>query len=236
MKVHVLTLFPQMFPGPLGVSLAGKALEKGLWTLEAHNIRDHSFDRHGTVDDTPFGGGPGMVMRPDVVHRAIEASANKCHNPRFVYMTPKGAPLTQERVKDFSVSARDLVVLCGHYEGIDQRVIDTWNFEEVSVGDYILSGGEMAALVFLDSIIRLIPGVMGHEESHREESFSDNLLEYPHYTRPQIWNDLSVPEVLLSGHHKNIRAWRQEQSELITQARRPDLWERYCAPSSTLLT
>jgi tRNA (guanine37-N1)-methyltransferase len=235
MKAHVLTLFPGMFPGPLGHSLAGKALEKGLWSLQAHNIRDAATDRHACVDDTPFGGGPGMVMRADVVHTAVEAVAALCANPRFIFMTPRGTPLSQERVQAVHLSEepQELVILCGHYEGIDQRVIDAWGFEEVSVGDYILSGGEMAAMVLLDSIVRLIPGVMGHEASHLEESFSVPLLEYPHYTRPQVWNEQAVPEVLLSGHHLNIQKWRQQQSELITQTRRPDLWQRYCGHSST---
>ena len=238
MKAHVLTLFPGMFPGPLGHSLAGRALETGLWSLEAHNIRDFATDRHACVDDTPFGGGPGMVMRADVVHRAVEHAANLCLNPRFIFMTPRGTPLSQGWVQACPFSqevTQELVILCGHYEGVDQRVIETWKFEEISVGDYILSGGEMAAMVLLDSLIRLIPGVMGHEESHVEESFSLPLLEYPHYTRPQIWNDQPVPEVLLSGHHLNIQKWRQHQSELITQTRRPDLWQRYCDPSSTTL-
>ena len=211
-------------------------MEKGLWSLTAHNIRDFAMDRHSCVDDTPFGGGPGMVMRADVVHAAITAVAAQCNNPRFVFMTPRGKSLTQEMAQSFHTpqeTPQEWVILCGHYEGVDQRVIDAWGFEEISVGDYVLSGGEMAAMVLLDSMVRLIPGVMGHEESHLEESFSVPLLEYPHYTRPQVWNETAVPEVLLSGHHLNIQKWRQEQSEFITQKRRPDLWQRYCEISST---
>ncbi len=236
MHVHVLTLFPDMFPGPLGHSLAGKALGKELWSLKAHNIRDYTVNRHACVDDTPFGGGPGMVIRADVVHAAIEAVSSLCSRPRYIFMTPRGEPLTQgvlNTLRATPCETQEWIILCGHYEGVDQRVIDAWGFEEISVGDYILSGGEMAAMVLLDGLVRLIPGVMGHEESHVEESFSVPLLEYPQYTRPQVWNDRAVPEVLLSGHHLNIQKWRQQQAHFITQQRRPDLWQRYCDHSST---
>ena len=227
-RAHVLTLFPEMFPGPLAVSLAGKAREEEKWDLNVYNIRDHAPDRHKTVDDSPFGGGPGMVMRPDIVHACItHVCQQQQRPPLMVYLTPRGRPLQQDMLRRFAHPPGELVILCGHYEGIDQRVIDAWNFEEVSIGDYVLSGGEMAALVLLDGIIRLLPGVVGEPASLTEESFSQPLLEYPHFTRPQEWAFGKVPDVLLSGHHQKISDWRQQQAESITAERRPDLWQRY---------
>lgn len=215
----VLTLFPPMFPGPLGQSLAGRALSAGLWRLDVRDIRDAATDRHRTVDDTPFGGGAGMVMRPDVLDAAIGPDDGR----PLLYLTPRGRPLAQDRVRALAAGpgAR---LLCGRYEGVDQRVLDARDAEEVSIGDYVLSGGELPALVLLDACVRLLPGVMGAEASAEEESFSAGLLEYPHYTRPAQWRGCGVPEVLLSGHHAAIAAWRRAQAEQITQARRPDLW------------
>lgn len=227
---HVLTLFPEMFPGSLGHSLAGRALEQGLWHLETHNIRDYATDRHRTVDDTPFGGGSGMVMRPDVVNRAIESAAAKCHAPHFVFMTPRGKPLTQGLLDTLKTKS-ETIILCGHFEGIDQRVIEAWPFDEVSLGDYILSGGEVAATVLMDGVVRLLPGVIGNAASLKDESFSDALLEYPHYTRPQEWEGKAVPPVLLSGHHQQIATWRREQAEKATAERRPDLLQKRGKPS-----
>lgn len=223
--VRVLTLFPDMFPGPLGMSLAGRALTEGKWALETMNIRSFASDKHRSVDDTPFGGGAGMVMRPDVVDAAIAAIPDR--GP-LIYLTPRGQPLTQQRVRALA-QEQDVRLLCGHFEGIDQRVLDKHAVEEISVGDYVLSGGEVAALVLIDAVVRLLPGVAGNDASLDEESFETGLLEYPHYTRPQVWRDLEVPDVLLSGHHERIRAWRQNQAEIITRQRRPDLWKRHAA-------
>ncbi len=221
-RASVLTLSPEMFPGPLGVSLAGRALGSGLWSLEAEQIRAHDQDRHHTVDDTPAGGGVGMVMRADVLARAIDA-VSPADDPRpRLLMTPRGRPLTQARVRDLAAGP-GVVILCGRFEGVDERIIAARNLEEVSIGDYVLSGGEVAALVVLDAIVRLIPGVMGKLDSASEESFEGNLLEYPQYTRPQIFEDRPIPPVLLSGDHGRIRAWRRAEAERITRARRPDL-------------
>jgi len=219
-RVSALTLFPDMFPGPLGQSLAGRALADGIWSLVATDIRAFATDRHRTVDDTPFGGGPGMVMRPDVVDAAL---ASVMDERPALYLSPRGAPLTQTMVRRWTAGP-GLVLLCGRYEGVDQRVLDARGLEEISVGDYVLSGGEPAALVLLDACVRLLPGVMGAAESADSESFSAGLLEYPHYTRPAVWNGRAVPEVLLSGHHAAIAAWRAAESERITRLRRPDLW------------
>ena len=220
----MLTLFPEMFPGPLAHSLAGKALTEGLWSLDAVNIRDFATDRHSTVDDTPFGGGPGMVMRADVIDAAIEDAA--IAGAPLVYLTPRGTPLSQEIVAELA-DGPGVTLICGRYEGVDQRVLDAREVTEISLGDFVLSGGEPAALALLDACVRLLPGVMGAEASLEEESFARGLLEYPHYTRPAEWCGRKVPDVLLSGHHRNIYAWRMEQAEMITQARRPDLWDRY---------
>jgi tRNA (guanine37-N1)-methyltransferase len=220
----VLTLFPEMFPGPLAHSLAGKALTEGLWSLDAVNIRDFATDRHSTVDDTPFGGGPGMVMRADVIDAAIDDAA--IAGAPLVYLTPRGTPLSQEIAAELA-DGPGVTLICGRYEGVDQRVLDAREVTEISLGDFVLSGGEPAALALLDACVRLLPGVMGAEASLEEESFARGLLEYPHYTRPAEWCGRKVPDVLLSGHHRNIYAWRMEQAEMITQARRPDLWDRY---------
>jgi tRNA (guanine37-N1)-methyltransferase len=219
----ILTLFPAMFPGPLGQSLAGRALAGGLWSLEARDIRDSTTDKHRTVDDTPFGGGAGMVMRPDVVSAAL--AAVKDGRPTL-YLSPRGRRFTQADARTYSAGP-GLVLLCGRYEGVDQRAIEASGVEEISVGDYVLSGGELPAMVLLDAIIRLLPGVMGAAESAEEESFSAGLLEYPHYTRPAEWNGRAVPPVLLSGNHAAIAAWRQAESEKLTRERRPDIWAAY---------
>ena len=220
-RASVLTLFPAMFPGPLGQSLAGRALAAGVWSVDITNIRDFAQDRHRTVDDTPFGGGAGMVMRPDIVDAAV---ASVVDDRPMVCLTPRGRRFTQADAQGFA-SGSGLILLCGRYEGIDQRVIDQRNMQELSIGDYVLSGGELPALVLLDSIIRLLPGVMGAADSATEESFSRGLLEYPHYTRPAEWQGCRVPDVLLSGHHGAVAAWRQAESERITRERRPDLLE-----------
>jgi tRNA (guanine37-N1)-methyltransferase len=219
-RATVLTLFPDMFPGPLGHSLAGRALAAGLWSLEARDIRASATDRHRTVDDTPFGGGAGMVMRPDIVTAAIAAVQD---GRPLIYLTPRGRPLTQPDAQTLAAGP-GVILLCGRYEGIDQRAIDASGAAEISVGDYVLSGGELPAMVLLDAAIRLLPGVMGAAESATEESFTNALLEYPHYTRPADWQGQSVPSILLSGNHAAIAAWRQAQAEQITRDRRPDLW------------
>ncbi len=222
-RATILTIFPDLFPGPLGTSLAGKALAAGLWALEAVDIRAHAADRHRSVDDTPAGGGPGMVMRADVVARAVDAAAPPGDpRPRLI-MSPRGVPLTQARVAALA-QGPGAVVLCGRFEGVDQRVIEGRNFEEVSVGDYVLSGGEIAAFALIDACVRLLPGVMGKEASAAEESFAQGLLEYPQYTRPQLWEGRPIPEVLTSGDHAKVAAWRRAEAERLTQARRPDLW------------
>lgn len=224
----VLTLFPEMFPGPLGHSLAGRALEQGVWSLEALSLRAFASDRHQSVDDLPFGGGAGMVMRPDVVARAL-AAATAARPPRPVlYLSARGLPLTQRRVEQLADSP-GVVVLCGRFEGVDQRVVEARALEEVSLGDVVLSGGEPAAIALLDACVRLLPGVIGREASLHEESFAGDLLEYPHYTRPQVWEGHAVPDVLLSGHHERIREWRRQQAEDATRTRRPDLWARHLA-------
>jgi tRNA (guanine37-N1)-methyltransferase len=227
----VLTLFPAMFPGPLGHSLAGRALDEGLWSLEALDLRDFAEGRHRSVDDLPFGGGSGMVMRPDVVARALDAVA-ACGPARPVlYLSARGAPLGQRRVERLAAGP-GVVLLCGRFEGVDQRVVEARALEEVSLGDLVLSGGEPAALALLDACVRLLPGVVGQAASLAEESFAGDLLEYPHYTRPQLWEGHAVPEVLLSGHHERIRAWRRQQAELATRTRRPDLWARHLAAAA----
>ena len=223
-RAVVLTLFPDMFPGPLGASLAGKALHDGVWSLETVDIRGFASDKHRTVDDSPFGGGAGMVMRPDVLDAAITAS--RPSGTPLIYLTPRGRILDQARVRELAAGA-GATVLCGRSEGVDQRLLEAQEVEEVSLGDFILSGGEAAAIALLDAVVRLLPGVVGKTESLENESFETGLLEYPHYTRPDVWSGREVPEVLRSGHHAKVAAWRQAQAEEITRIRRPDLWARY---------
>lgn len=225
--INILTLFPDMFPGSLGQSLSGRALEDGVWSYTALNVRDFAADKHKTVDDTPFGGGAGMVMRPDVIERA---TLSLPQSGRRIYLSPRGRPLTQALVEELAACPA-LTLLCGRYEGVDQRVLDACGYEDISIGDYVLSGGEPAALILMDACIRLLPSVMGNTDTVREESFSNGLLEYPHYTRPATWVDAAgttrdVPEVLRSGDHARIAAWRQAQSEAITAERRPDLLKK----------
>jgi tRNA (guanine37-N1)-methyltransferase len=222
-RATVLTIFPGMFPGPLGVSLAGKALAGELWSLDARDIRAHATDKHRSVDDTPAGGGPGMVMRADVLARAIDvASADGDDRPRLL-MSPRGAPLTQARVGALA-RGTGVILVCGRFEGVDQRLIEARGLEEISLGDFVLSGGELAAMALIEACVRLIPGVMGKEASGAEESFADGLLEYPHYTRPQVFEGRAIPEVLVSGDHARIAAWRRAQAQALTRERRPDLW------------
>ena len=226
-RASIITLFPDMFPGPLGTSLAGRALESGAWSLDAVNPRDFATDRHRSVDDTPFGGGPGMVMRPDVLAAAIASASAGDTRPRLL-MTPRGAPLTQDRVRALSAGP-GAVIVCGRFEGVDERVIEAQGLEEIAVGDVVLSGGEPAALLLLDACIRLLPGTMGHESSGEDESFEQNLLEYPQFTKPQDWNGSTVPEVLTSGDHKAVRSWRRIEALKATRRRRPDLYAKFVA-------
>ena len=229
-RATVLTLFPEMFPGPLGVSLAGRALASGIWSLEVRDIRASATDRHRSVDDTPAGGGPGMVLRADVLAATIDAAGPPAGLPRLL-MSPRGRPLTQSRVRELAGGGGALII-CGRFEGVDQRVIEARALEEVSVGDYVLSGGELAAMALIDACVRLLPGVMGKAESSAEESFSESLLEYPQYTRPQTFEGRPIPEVLLSGDHAKVAAWRRAEAERLTRERRPDLWANR-APKST---
>ena len=225
-RVAVLTIFPEMFPGPLGLSLAGKALTQGTWELSAIDIRDVAQDKHRSVDDTPAGGGAGMVMRADIAARAIDAArALMPTGTPTLYLSPRGTPLTQARARELA-QGPGAILLCGRFEGVDERVLEARNVEEVSIGDYVLSGGELAAMVLIDTVVRLLPGVAGNEVSLAEESFAGGLLEYPHYTRPREWEGRAIPEVLLSGDHEKIAKWRREQAEAITRARRPDLSQK----------
>jgi tRNA (guanine37-N1)-methyltransferase len=225
-RATILTLYPEMFPGPLGLSLSGDALSREIWTLEAQNIRHHGIGRHRNVDDTPAGGGPGMVLRCDVLAAAIDAAA-PVDDPRpRLLMSPRGKPLTQSRVRDLAAGPGAIIV-CGRFEGVDERVIEGRALEEISIGDYVLSGGEMAAMVLLDACVRLLPGVMGKEASAAEESFAQGLLEYPHYTRPQVFEGHAIPDVLLGGDHARIKAFRQAEAERLTRERRADLWQAY---------
>ena len=227
MHANILTLYPEIFPGTLAHSIIGRAMRDGIWSLDTVNIRDFAIGKHANVDDTPCGGGAGMLLRADVLGPAIESIPNK---GRLIYMSPRGKSLTQAKAAELSKES-SLSIICGRFEGIDQRVIDHYNIEEISIGDYVLAGGEVAAQVLLEAVLRLIPGVLGESTSAEEESFALNtdyagLLEYPHYTKPPSWNGLEVPEVLLSGHHENIKKWRKEQAEALTKARRPDMWQR----------
>ena len=223
-QAQVFTLYPEVFPGPLSKGLYGKALSNKLWNLEVINIRDAATDKHKTVDDTPYGGGTGMLLKADVLANALDQRAKK--GERVFYLSPKGKKFDQKLAQDLS-KEKSISLICGHFEGVDERVLTTRNIEEISIGDYVLSGGETAALVVLDSILRLLPGVLGNDKSSLDETFENGLLEYPQYTKPQIWEKKSVPEVLLSGDHSKIKDWRLSQSEAITRVRRPDLWQKY---------
>lgn len=220
---HVLTLFPEMFPGPLAYSLPGKAFEAGIWNLTTYQIRDYATDKHHTVDDTPYGGGAGMVMKADVLDAALHAVPE---GTRKLYLSPRGTPLNQEKLVEFS-ELSSLALLCGRYEGVDQRIIDQHRLEEVSLGDFVLAGGEVAAMALIEGVVRLLPGALGNHETHDEESFSTGLLEYPHYTRPATWQGMAVPDVLLNGDHAKIKDWRRQKAEELTKLRRPDLWQAY---------
>ncbi len=230
---RILTLFPEMFPGPLAHSLAGKAAEAGLWRLETIAIRDFATDRHRTVDDTPFGGGAGMVMRPDILDAALSAAGADAPNLPAIYLSPRGRRFDQALARELAAGP-GVILLCGRYEGIDERVIEARALREISLGDFVLSGGEPAAIALVDACLRLLPGVLGAEATLREESFEGGLLEYPHYTRPASWQGRIVPEVLISGHHEKIRAWRRAQAEAATKSRRPDLWAAYCSRNGGL--
>ena len=223
-KARIFTLYPEIFPGPLNNGLYGKALSNKIWNLDIINIRDSAEDKHKTVDDTPFGGGSGMLIKPDVLASSIDQYVNK--SEKIFYLSPKGKLFNQKTAKSLS-KEHCVNLICGHFEGVDQRLLETRNIEEISIGDYILSGGETAAFVIVDSILRLIPGILGNEESVHEESFENGLLEYPQYTKPQLWEEKNVPDVLLSGDHSKIKDWRLSQSEAITRHRRPDLWQKY---------
>ena len=223
-QAQVFTLYPEVFPGPLSKGLYGKALSKKLWNLNVVNIRDAAEDKHKTVDDTPYGGGSGMLLKPDVLAKSLDQ--NKIEGGRIIYLSPKGKKFDQNYAQELS-NEKSVSFVCGHFEGVDERVLSTRGIEEVSIGDYVLSGGETAAFVMIDSILRLLPGVLGNENSKVDESFENGLLEYPQYTKPQIWEEKDVPEVLLSGDHSKIKDWRLSQSEAITRVRRPDLWQKY---------
>ena len=223
-KARVFTLYPELFPGPLASGLYKKAMEKKIWSLEVINIRDYALDKHKTVDDTPFGGGSGMVMRPDVLANSLDKNILD-KKESVIYLTPRGKKFNQNNAKKFL--EKNINIICGHFEGIDERILETRNIEQISIGDYVLSGGEVGAFVVLDSVVRLLPGVLGNADSLSEESFENSLLEYPQYTKPQKWEKKEVPNVLLTGDHKKIKDWRLAQSEDITRRRRPDLWEKY---------
>ena len=223
-QAQVFTLYPEVFPGPLSKGLYGKALSNNLWKLKVVNIRDAADDKHKTVDDTPYGGGSGMLLKADVLAKSLDE--NKNESERILYLSPKGKKIDQNIAKELA-SEKSLSLICGHFEGVDERILSTRNIEEISIGDYVLSGGESAAYVVIDSILRLLPGVLGNENSKLDETFENGLLEYPQYTKPQIWEEKAVPDVLLSGDHNKIKHWRLSQSEAITRDRRPDLWEKY---------
>ena len=223
-KIKIFTLYPEFFPGPFEKGIYGKAIEKEIWDMSVINIRDYTEDKHKTVDDTPYGGGSGMVMRADVIANSLDKNLET--NEKVYYLSPRGKLLSQDIAKKIS-NEKCLNILCGHFEGVDQRVLDNRNIEEISIGDYIISGGETASYIVLDSVLRLLPGVLGNKESIVDESFQDGLLEYPQYTKPQIWQENKVPDVLLSGDHAKIKDWRLSQSEAITRDRRPDLWQKH---------
>ncbi|WP_440931530.1 tRNA (guanosine(37)-N1)-methyltransferase TrmD [Candidatus Pelagibacter sp.] len=223
-QAQIFTLYPEYFPGPLSKGLYGKAMSKKIWDLKVVNIRDYATDKHKTVDDTPYGGGSGMLMKPDILAKSIDE--NKVKDERIFYLSPKGKLFDQKFAKDLS-KEKSISIICGHFEGVDERILSTRKIEEISLGDFVLSGGETAAYVVLDSVLRLLPGVLGNDQSINDESFENGLLEYPQYTKPPIWEEKSVPNVLLSGDHAKIKDWRLSQSEAITRVRRPDLWEKY---------
>ena len=223
-QAQVFTLYPEVFPGPLSKGLYGKALSKKLWNLNIVNIRDAAEDKHKTVDDTPYGGGSGMLLKPDVLAKSLDQ--NEIKGGKIIYLSPKGKKFDQNYAQELS-DEKSISLICGHFEGVDERVLSTRNIEEISIGDYVLSGGETAAFVVIDSVLRLLPGILGNENSKVDESFENGLLEYPQYTKPQIWEEKAVPEVLLSGDHSKIKDWRLSQSEAITRVRRPDLWHKY---------
>ena len=222
----IITLFPDLFPGPLGASVIGRGIENGAWSLDTHFLRDYAGDKHRTVDDTPSGGGAGMVLRADILAAALDDVAPRTDPRPKIVMSPRGKPLTQARVRELAAGP-GAVIVCGRFEGIDQRVIEARDLEEIAIGDYVLAGGEVAAMVLLEAVVRLLPGVLGAAESHAEESFENGLLEYPHYTRPQVFEGRAIPEILTSGDHGRIETWRREQSEALTRERRPDLWARF---------
>jgi len=224
LTARIFTLYPEVFPGPLNKGLYGKALSEKKWKLETINIRDYATDKHKTVDDTPYGGGSGMLIKPDVLANSLDENIN--HDEKIIYLSPKGKLFNQEKAKLLSTK-KSINLICGHFEGVDQRIIESRNIEEISIGDFVLSGGETAAFILLDAILRLIPGIIGNKESINEESFENGLLEYPQYTKPQIWEKKNVPNVLLSGDHAKIKDWRLSQSEAITRDRRPDMWQKY---------
>jgi tRNA (guanine-N1)-methyltransferase len=223
-QAQVFTLYPEVFPGPLSKGMYGKAMSKDLWNLKVVNIRDAAEDKHKTVDDTPYGGGSGMLLKPDVLAKSLDQ--NKVEGERILYLSPKGKKFDQNYAKRLA-KEKSISLICGHFEGVDERVLSTRNIEEISIGDYVLSGGETAAYVVIDSVLRLLPGVLGNDNSKIEETFENGLLEYPQFTKPQIWEEKAVPDVLLSGDHSKIKDWRLSQSEAITRDRRPDLWEKY---------
>ncbi|MBD1165521.1 tRNA (guanosine(37)-N1)-methyltransferase TrmD [Pelagibacterales bacterium SAG-MED10] len=223
-QAQVFTLYPEVFPGPLSKGMYGKAMSKDLWNLKVVNIRDAAEDKHKTVDDTPYGGGSGMLLKPDVLAKSLDQ--NKIEGERILYLSPKGKKFDQNYAKRLA-KEKSISLICGHFEGVDERVLSTRNIEEISIGDYVLSGGETAAYVVIDSVLRLLPGVLGNDNSKIEETFENGLLEYPQFTKPQIWEEKAVPDVLLSGDHSKIKDWRLSQSEAITRDRRPDLWEKY---------
>ena len=224
LTARIFTLYPEVFPGPLNKGLYGKALSEKKWKLETINIRDYATDKHKTVDDTPYGGGSGMLIKPDVLANSLDENIN--HDEKIIYLSPKGKLFNQEKAKLLSTE-KSINLICGHFEGVDQRIIESRNIEEISIGDFVLSGGETAAFILLDAILRLIPGIIGNKESVNEESFENGLLEYPQYTKPQIWEKKNVPNVLLSGDHAKIKDWRLSKSEAITRDRRPDMWQKY---------
>ncbi len=225
-KATILSIMPRMFPGPLGESLSGRALREGLWGLDCIDIRDFATDRHRSVDDTPAGGGPGMVLRADILANAIDATRMEVPDVPLIYMSPRGRPLTQQRVRELS-GEKGVMILCGRFEGVDERLLQARNIEEISIGDYVLSGGEMAAMVLIDAVVRLLPGVIGSADSLESESHEKGLLEYPQYTKPREWEGQTIPDVLLSGDHGRIGKWRRAEAERLTRERRPDMWKKY---------